>query len=269
MAQRISDGLPVEVLGKEAGPTVLLLHGWGSSMAHMRPLARLLATDFRVVMLDFPGHGSAPEPAEPWDMDRHADLVQAVIDEHTDGPVLVVGHSNGGRIALFTMARPSTPDRVRALLLLGPSGTRRPRRPSWYLKTALARTLKAPFAILPRPLRDFGLDWLRHSLLWRALSSSDYAATSGVMRETFIRCVNTYLENVLPRVGTPTVILRGAHDEAITPAQIDTMVRLLPDAGAHEVEGAGHYVQLDAPDIVAAAVRDLASRLEMQPMYTP
>ncbi len=162
-------------------------------------------------------------------------------------------------------------DRVRALVLIGPSGTRRKRTASYYLKTGLARALKTPFRLLPPPLSAFGLNWLRHSLLWRALSSADYAAVSGVMRETFVRCVTTYVEEGLPLVTVPTVILRGAGDEAITADQIDTMVRLLPDAGAFEVEGAGHYVQLDAPDVVAAAVREMASRQHMHTsqVHTP
>lgn len=270
MAQRISEGLPVEVLGGEAGPTVLLLHGWGSSMAHMRPLAELLAPDFRVVMINFPGHGNAPEPAKAWDMDMHADLVEDVIDRNCVGPVLIVGHSNGGRVALYTMGRDAAQqaaasplDRVRALVLIGPSGTRRKRTATYYLKTWLARALKAPFRVLPSPLADFGLDWLRHSLLWRTLSSSDYASVSGVMRETFVRCVTTYLEEQLPRVSVPTVVLRGAADDAVTAEQVATMVRLLPDAGLVEVEGAGHYVQLDAPQIVASAVREMATRSHM------
>ncbi len=259
-------------MGRDIGPTVLLLHGWGSSKEHMRPFAARLQDEFRVILVDFPGHGSAPEPPQAWDMDAHADFVQDVLSTHAEGPVLIVGHSNGGRVALFAMARftsrlhtqasfdaPRGLHRVIGLVLLAPSGTRRERSTSFHFKSWLARVLKAPFQIMPGPLGEAGLDWLRHSLLWRALSSSDYAAVSGVMRETFVRCVTAYLEEELPRVMVPTVILRGSEDEAISAAQVDTMVRLLPDAGAFEVAGAGHYVQLDAPDVAAAAVRKMAS----------
>jgi pimeloyl-ACP methyl ester carboxylesterase len=228
----------------------------------MRPLADRLAASARIVSLDFPGHGQSPVPHEAWDIPAHAALVRHVL-EHTvaarhassERPVILVGHSNGGRVALHLMSETDPPAAVRALVLVAPSGIRRQRTASTRIKAGLARTLKAPFQVLPRPLRDLGLDWLRHSLVWKALSSADYQALDGVMRETFVKCVNHYVEDRLDRIHVPVLVFRGDGDDAITAEQVDRLVAGLPDAGLYTVPGAGHYAHLDAPDIVAEGIR--------------
>ena len=43
--------------------------------------------------------------------------------------------------------------------------------------------------ILPNPLREKALSWLRSTELWKSLGSSDYSKLSGVMRETFVKSI--------------------------------------------------------------------------------
>ena len=50
----------------EAGKNVLLLHGWGCSTKHFEVIARDLAKDYRVTVIDFPAHGESGRPPEPW-----------------------------------------------------------------------------------------------------------------------------------------------------------------------------------------------------------
>ncbi len=256
------DRVHVDIQEAENGPVVVMLHGWGSSSALMRPLADRLAPSARIVSVDFPGHGQSPPPHAAWDIPSHAALVRHVL-EHTvaarhassERPVIVVGHSNGGRVALHLMSEPDPPAAVSALVLIAPSGIRRTRTASTRFKAGLARVLKAPFRILPGPLRDAGLDWLRHSLLWKALSSSDYQSLDGVMRETFVKCVNHYVEDRLDRIHVPVLVFRGDADDAITAEQVDRLVAGVPDAGLYTIPGAGHYAHLDAPDVVVEGIR--------------
>ena len=145
------------------------------------------------------------------------------------------------------------------MALIAPSGIRRKRTPTWYLKSWTARILKAPFQLLPRPIRDPGLDWLRHSLVWRLLGSADYRALEGVMRETFVRTVNHYVSDLLPAIATRVLIIRGDRDSAISDDQVQALVRGIPDAGLFTIQHAGHYAQLDRADVVAAAIDKLAT----------
>jgi len=247
--------LHLEVQGPEDGPPVLLLHGWGSSARLMAPIAEALADRYRVFNVDLPGHGLTPPPPEPWGVAEHAALVAELIRRHIGRPVVLVGHSNGGRIGLYLASEPKGPELLRALVLISPSGMR-PRRPwHYYVRATLARLLKAPFQVLPQPLREPALDWLRHTVVWKALGSSDYRRLEGVMRETFVRIVNTYVEDRLDRIRIPVLVFWGERDRAVGRAQMERLVQALPDAGLIVLKNAGHYGYLDDPDTFIAATR--------------
>lgn len=223
----------------------------------MWPLVGYLGDKIRIVAVDLPGHGESPPPPEPWGVAQHVRLVMEVIDELASGPLIIVGHSNGGRIALTLAASDDRPAMLDALVLIGPSGIRRKPSLKVRFKRTAAGVLKAPFTILPGRLREGGLDWLRHSLVWRMLGSSDYRALGGVMRATFVQTVNHYIEDVLHRIDVPVLVLRGSEDQDVTPNQTRRLVAGLPDAGYFEIEGAGHYAQTERPDVVAGAIRTM------------
>ncbi|GIV60726.1 alpha/beta hydrolase [Rhodocaloribacter litoris] len=247
--------LYLERSGPEEGPPVLLLHGWGSRAALMRPVAEALSDRYRIYNPDLPGHGHSPPPPEPWGVPEHAALVQALITGEMNPPVTIVGHSNGGRIALYLASDPDTAPLVRRLVLVSPSGITPRRTWRYHARRALARTLKAPFELLPAPLSDHGLDWLRHSLVWKALGSSDYRALDGVMRGTFVKTVNCHLDDRVHRITVPTLIFWGDRDTAVSREQMTLLETRIPDAGLVVLEGAGHYGYLDDPDTFIAATR--------------
>jgi pimeloyl-ACP methyl ester carboxylesterase len=254
-ARLTSADLHVERSGPADGLPVLLLHGWGSSARLMQPLADGLADMYRVLNLDLPGHGTSPLPPAPWGVPEHAALVADFVRAEADGPVTIVGHSNGGRIALYMASDPSYADVIDQLVLISPSGIT-PQRPwTYYFRKHLANILKAPFRVLPARLRDFGLDWLRHSLLWKALGSSDYRTLQGVMRETFVKTVNCYLDDRINRIQVPVLLFWGDQDEAVSHYQMKQLEAHVPDAGLVVLEGAGHYGYLDDLATVLAGTR--------------
>ena len=244
-----------EASGPEHGAPVLLLHGWGSNAGLMRPVAEALSDAYRVVNVDLPGHGASPTPPEPWGVPEHAALVRDLIDDTFGGPATIIGHSNGGRIALYLASDPASADRVQRLILISPSGITPRRTWKYHVRKNLAKALKAPFEILPAPLSEPGLDWLRHSLVWKALGSSDYRALEGVMRETFVRTVMCHLDDRVHRIAVPTLLFWGDRDTAISREQMRVLEERIPDAGLVVLEGAGHYSYLDDPDTFVAATR--------------
>lgn len=272
------DAVHVDRAGPAAAPPVLLLHGWGSSAALMRPLTEALADTFAVYAMDLPGHGYSPAPTEPWGIDAHVRLVEGVIRErihprHGAAPLPIIGHSNGGRIALFLAADPHAQSLVNRLILISPSGIPRRRGAGVKLRSTIAKLIKAPFTWLPEPLRNPATDWLRHSLLWRALGSSDYRALDGVMRATFVRTVNSYVDDRLDRITAPALLFWGTEDEAVTREQMRTLEEGLPDAGLVPLDDAGHYGYLDAPGPVVAGIRhflrDYAGLAAQAPTASP
>ncbi len=227
----------------------------------MTGFSEALRAEFRVYNIDLPGHGTAPEPASPLDMEDHAAMVNQVI-ESAGKEAHIVGHSNGGRIALFMASDDRYRSRVKSLTLISPAGVRSKPTLTIMIKRVLAAVLKAPFGLLPSPLRGAGLDWLRHSLVWRLLGSSDYRALSGSMRETFVALVNTHLEERLSRVEAPVLLFWGNEDTAISRGQIDTLLAEIPDIGLSELDSAGHFGFLDRPDTVYGGTLHFLRQLE-------
>ena len=89
-------------------PWVLALHGWGRDHHDFDPV--LAGLD--AVALDLPGHGVAPEPPAPWSTSEYAQWVAPALDDLGAGPVVVVGHSFGARVAVrLVEATPPVPRR--------------------------------------------------------------------------------------------------------------------------------------------------------------
>lgn len=249
------DALNVELFGPSDGAPLLLLHGWGSSIEDMRPLGKALSDTYRVHALDLPGHGASPPPPEAWGVPEHAELLHQYIEENIGPSATLVGHSNGGRIALFMASSDGHSSLIDRLVLISPSGVEPERSWSYHLRSAVAQTLKAPIKILPSPLRAPAEDWLRHTVVWRTLGSSDYNAQTGVMRETFVKTVNRHLNGALQRISVPTLLFWGTRDEAVSRRQMRVIESAIDNAGLVELEGAGHFGHLDEPRRVVSGIR--------------
>lgn len=256
--------LHTDMQGPEDGAPLIILHGWGSSAKLMDPIASRLADRCRVLNVDLPGHGHSPKPPEAIGIEEHADLVAALIDRHFGGrPVTLVGHSNGGRIGLYMASDPDYEQLIARLVLIAPSGVRRARTWSYHVKRGVAAVLKAPLALIPGgKLKDAAHSHLRHTLAWQLISSSDYRQTEGVMRETFVRTVNSYVEDRLDRISVPVLLFWGDEDEAITREQMETLEREIPDAGLVELPGAGHYAWMKDLQTVVSSTRHFLSENE-------
>jgi pimeloyl-ACP methyl ester carboxylesterase len=245
----------VERTGPDDAPAIVLVHGWGSSAELMRPIARVVENEHRVINIDLPGHGLTPPPPFALGVVDFAEVVAAILREQQVASCTLVGHSNGGRIGLFMASDARYAPYIKRLVLISPSGIRRLRSMRTRLKAHAASLLKAPFSLLPRRLRERGLAWLRDSAIWRRLGSSDYRTLDGPMRETFVRTVNTYLEDAVERVTVPTLIFRGTQDSDVTYRQVRILVDRIPDCGLVELREAGHFGYLDDPATFNAALR--------------
>jgi pimeloyl-ACP methyl ester carboxylesterase len=221
----------------------------------MRPLARGLSDRYRTHAIDLPGHGASPPPPEPWGVSEHAQVLHAYIQTKIQSSVTIVGHSNGGRIALYMASRPEYTSSIDRLVLISPSGVKPERSWSYHVRSGLASALKAPVRTLPSSLQNPVEDWLHHSLVWRLLGSADYNAQEGVMRETFVKTVNYHLNGELQRIQAPTLLFWGTEDEAISRRQMEVISEKIEDCGLVELDGAGHFGHLDQPAPVLSGLR--------------
>ena len=99
----VRDTGPPPAVDAPAGPPVLLLHGWTASAdVNFFAVFPELAGRHRVVALDHRGHGRGLRPRTPFSLEDCADDAAALIVElGLDGPVIAVGFSMGGPVAML------------------------------------------------------------------------------------------------------------------------------------------------------------------------
>lgn len=230
-----------------SGKPLIILHGWGSSSRVMFPVAGQLSSIRTCYLLDFPGFGNSAEPPRPFSIDDYTDLVEKFIGEQEFDSVDFLVHSFGGRVILKLLTRDSIKERIDKVLITGGAGMKPKRKASYYFKKYLAKSLKAPFALLPEKLREKGLKKLRRTSLWQKLGSSDYQKLSGVMRETFVKSVSEHLDELLPEIDHDILLLWGTEDDATPLYQAERMNQELENSALVKIENAGHYVFLNKP----------------------
>jgi pimeloyl-ACP methyl ester carboxylesterase len=229
----------VEVTGE--GKPLMLLHGWGASAELFGPVVRALQPDRKLILPDLPGFGATPPPPAPWAARDYAEWTAALLDRLGVERADVVGHSNGGRIALVLAA--THPDRVGKMVLTGSAGLRPRHGPRYHARVRSYKVLRAMGESRAVPAA------LRNAARARAeqRGSEDYRAATGTMRGTLVRLVNDDLRALLPRVAAPVLLIWGDKDVETPLADGKTMERLIPDAGLVIFEGAGHYAYLEQP----------------------
>jgi lipase len=97
---------------------LLAIHGLTGHGQRWQRLATRHLAEISVAAPDLIGHGRSSWAA-PWTIDANVVDLAALLEHQAEGPVVVVGHSFGGAVALHLAA--AHPDRVAALVLLDPA----------------------------------------------------------------------------------------------------------------------------------------------------
>jgi 3-oxoadipate enol-lactonase len=237
----------INVIASGNGPAVLCLHGIGSSSAAFSAQREELADELRLLAWDAPGYAASPDPEEPLDLDGYADAAAAVIQEHANGPVHVLGVSWGGVIAIRLAGR--HPELVRSLVLAdstrgsgqSPEQAAAMRhRPGELAQQgpdsfARQRGPRLVTAAAPEELVDRVIATMRDAV---RLPGYAYAAES---------MAATDLTAELATVDTPTLVLCGDQDTVTGPAESQALAGGIPDAVFVTLRAAGHLANQESP----------------------
>jgi pimeloyl-ACP methyl ester carboxylesterase len=219
----------------EGSTTFVLLHGIGMGRTVFTGLAELLTPHGRVIAIDLPGYGEAPEPPRTPTVERLADVVAAFLrDANIPGPVLI-GHSMGTQVAVEVSAR--HPDLGARLVLLGPTVEIGQRR---------ART----------QLRKLTRDLIDESPRVLLTGAREYVRAGPNLRQKVRAMLVHRPELAYPKVAGDTLVLRGEADTVAPRDWCRFVARSIPRARFAEVPGSGHETMIKNPDPAAELILD-------------
>jgi pimeloyl-ACP methyl ester carboxylesterase len=254
-----------------SGPPVLLLHGGpGLGFDYLRDLADELATENDVAW--YQQRGLEPSAAEgPYTVATDVDDARRVLDALGWDKAYVVGHSWGGHLALHVAE--ALPERLLGVLAVDPLGSvgdgRWPefdeeifRRTPEHIR-ARARELDE---LASRGAADDELALEGMGLVWSAYFADPESAPpmpelrmaserSARMGQSIFAELPA-LEAGLGGIRLPVGFVHGSRSPMPIAASTDAAERI-PGAWVEVIDGAGHFVWVEAPGAVRASLRRL------------
>jgi pimeloyl-ACP methyl ester carboxylesterase len=242
------------------GRPLLALHGAAAHAHWWDPVAPHLAGRFRVLALDWRGHGRSAWPRPPaYGSEDFAAELAGVIAALRLESVVVAGHSMGGHNAMAFAAW--HPDRLARLVVVDA-------RPHVNYERLRALQRRAPrpqteFPSLAAALACFRLrppETTASPALLRTIARHGLVRLpSGRWRYRFDpACERTRMPvdcwALLPRIIAPTLVVRGEHSTILDRDVARRMAKTLPSATLDEIPGAHHHVTFDAPRALADAI---------------
>jgi pimeloyl-ACP methyl ester carboxylesterase len=255
-----SNGVGIEYDVTGTGAPVILLHGFPDSGRLWRNQVPALAeAGFKAIVPDLRGYGRSdkPEGVAAYAMHLLVQDVLAVLDDAGETRAHVVGHDWGAAVAWSLAA--AVPDRVDQLVALsvGHPASFRSAGPqqyarSWYMLLFQAR------GVAERLLT--ANDWAGFRR-WAGHPDVDGVIADLKASRSLTPGLNYYRANVspkalirppeLPPVQAPTMGVWSSRDAALTETQMVNSRQYVAGPWRYErIDGAGHWMQLQAPDEV-------------------
>lgn len=241
---RVGDAsLYFEVAGNPAGKPLVLLHGGLGSMADFQPILDRLPAEFRLIGIDFRGHGKSTLGSAPLTYQQYQADVVCVLDHLGVQSCSLLGFSDGGIVAYRLAAQ--MPARVAALATVGAQWRLEVGSPVFEMLSGLTAEMWAEMfpesvdyyrSVNPAP--DF--DTLVQAVvgLWTDLGDTGYPNDS------------------VAGITAPMLIVRGDNDPLLSLREAVELQEKVATAHFANVPFAGHEVHKDAPALYAAMLND-------------
>lgn len=244
--QVVVQSLLTNYIRQGSGKVVLLLHGWGDNTTGIKPLIDALSVKYEVIALDLPGFGGTQAPTFAWGLDDYATYVELFVKKITIKPVALIGHSNGGAIAIRALSKGF---KVNKLVLIASSGVRgeyKGRIKVIRLFTKLGKAFTAP---LPASFKN-----KLRSKVYRTVGSDMLVAEH--MQDTFKKIITDDIREDASNITQPTLLLYGDRDES-TPVELGKQIAShIKNSEFFVIPHAGHMLPTEKTNEVSDKIMD-------------
>lgn len=219
---------------------ILILHGWSYSTEKWEPFLNLMkGKDLNPQLLSIPG---LTEPTNRvWTLEDYVEWLKEKVGQRK---AILIGHSNGGRLALaFALKYPGL---TKHLVLIDSAGIRHNELP--------IRLKRFVFKSLAKFGKKLTTSEAIRSFFYKLARVSDYREAGPEMRETMANLISADLTPDLHKITTPTLIIWGREDKITPFSDAKLMYKLIPNSRIHIIKGARHSPQFTHPKEVCAKI---------------
>ncbi len=235
-------------------PTLIFLHGLLGSSANWHSLARGLSGRYHVLVPDLRNHGRSPHDEDVSYAALARDVMQ-LIDEQGLESALLIGHSMGGKVAMWLALE--QPEQVSGLVVVDIAPVAYPNRLG-VIYEALHAVDQAHIgsrteadAILARYLDDSGL----RQFLLQNLRQADGVWGWRINLPALTRgmpVIAGFPEHKGAAYPGPALFIHGGKSDYLQPASRPLIQRLFPRARVRSIPQAGHWVYAEQPQAFSA-----------------
>lgn len=229
---------------------VYILHGWTYSTEKWQPFINLLKQKgVEVNMLKIPGLTEKLDKV--WQIDDYVDWLKQTMNPASpqggqfNNKIILIGHSNGGRIALNFAIK--YPDKLSHLILIDSSGiyhnelTLKIKRLVFGSIAKIGAQALCRARLLDRRgriMRNFS-EALRN-ILYKIVGEGDYKTATPIMKQTMINLINSDRLLNLDMVTVPTLIIWGREDKTTPLSDGKLMGKQIKNSKLYVVDNAKH-----------------------------
>jgi 3-oxoadipate enol-lactonase len=245
-----------------SGATLILIHAFPfSSKMWDGLIASLSDLDISIATIDLPGFGK--EPNAVWTMSGIARSIHEAIKERALEKPVLCGLSMGGYIALSYCR--GYPDSLAGLILADTKSAADPESVKQDREKFAQDALKrGAIAAIERNLTKMTSDWTKTNApeiaeqikTW--MLEADPQATANALRAMAQRPDST---EILSSLKIPVLLIVGEEDPVTSPAEMEKMAAVLPNATLVRIPNASHMSVNEKPEEFTAAVREYLAKV--------
>ena len=267
-ADRFADinGLKVryKISGQKTNPTLLLIHGYTSSLETWDWLVPELSKDFQVIRFDSAGHGlTGPDSTNNYSHESRVEIVLGLMQHLNLEKPSIIGNSMGGNTAWHVAAL--HPDKVNKLVLIDASGF--PLNGLSDVPLEINPAMKAYLTLAPKASVSYAVSSMYADPTKVPVSRIDQIVNMMQKEgngEAFVKIFETFTlpdpTELLNNISAPTLILWGAKDATVPLEHAALFNQAIPNSEVFIFENVGHVPQEEEPQLTANKIIEFINK---------